>query len=299
MDIAIILAVILGLLIGSFLNVVIYRVPIMLEREWDIAAREQLKLDDKFLNTLPENAAQTVREHIRLTADQTGKFNLITPPSRCSSCGSPVKPWQNVPIISWLILRGKCHTCKTPISIRYPLVETLTGVLFGLMAWQYGLTVITVGACLFTAFVIALTFIDADKQILPDTLTLPLVWLGIVFNWYTDFITLQQSVMGAIAGYMSLWTMYHLFKLFTGKEGMGYGDFKILAAIGAWLGTEILPMVILASSIVGIIAFVLKRYTRDQAMAFGPCLAVAGWVVFLFHSSAGKAINWWLTKSGF
>ncbi|MDK4683953.1 A24 family peptidase [Kingella negevensis] len=277
MDIAIILAVVFGLLIGSFLNVVIYRIPLILENMWNREAKLQLGME----------------------VGEEPIFNLMVPPSRCGNCGSPVRPWQNVPIISWLILRGKCHTCKTPISICYPLVELLTSVLFGVMAWQYGATIITVGACLFTAFVVALTFIDADTQLLPDQLTLPLIWLGLLFNLITGFIPLEQSVIGAVVGYMSLWTLFHVFKLLTGKEGMGYGDFKMLSAIGAWLGASILPIVVFAAALVGIIAFYAKRLSQGQPMAFGPCLAVAGWFVFLFYSSAGQALTWWLTKSGF
>ncbi len=276
--ITIFLATLFGLLIGSFLNVVIYRLPIMLEREWNQAARAQLGLEDD---------------------EQFPKFNLMTPPSRCGNCGSTVKPWQNIPIISWLLLGGRCASCKTSISARYPLVELLTGILFGLMAWQYGWSSITLGACLFTAIVVALTFIDADTQLLPDQLTIPLVWLGLLFNLITDFIPLEKAVMGALIGYMSLWTLFHVFKLLTGKEGMGYGDFKMLAAIGAWLGTTILPIVILAAALVGIAAALVKRVKNGQPMAFGPCLAVAGWFVFLFYEQVDTFVTWWLTKSGF
>lgn len=273
------LAALFGLLIGSFLNVVIYRLPIMLEREWNQAAKMQLGIEDN--------------------AEPQPIFNLLTPPSRCGNCGSRVRPWQNIPIISWLLLGGKCGSCKTSISIRYPLVELLTGILFGIMAWQYGASSITIGACLFTAFVVAMTFIDADTQLLPDQLTLPLVWLGLLFNLITGFIPLPQAVIGAVVGYMSLWSLYHIFKLLTGKEGMGYGDFKMLAAIGAWLGLSILPLVVFIAAIVGIIAALLKRISKGQPMAFGPCLAVAGWFIFLFHNHAGTLINWWLGKSGF
>ena len=274
---ALFLAPLLGLLVGSFLNVVIYRLPVMLNNEW----------------------TQMAKEYLGIETDEVPVFNLIVPPSRCGNCGAAVRPWQNIPVISWLLLRGKCHTCKTPISIRYPLVELLTALLFGLMAWQYGGTSITVGACLFTAIVVALTFIDADTQLLPDQLTLPLVWLGLLFNLITQFVPLEKAVLGAIVGYMSLWTLFHAFKLLTGKEGMGYGDFKMLAAIGAWLGLDILPIVVLVAAVVGIIAALIKRVSQGQPMAFGPCLAVAGWFIFLFHNSAVQAFNWWLTKSGF
>lgn len=268
----------MGLLIGSFLNVVIYRLPIMLDRQWTSMAKEQLNIEE---------------------TEETPTFNLMTPASQCGHCGTKVKAWQNIPVLSWLLLRGKCYSCQKPIGLRYPLVELLTSALFGLMAWQYGDSAITIGACLFTAIIVALTFIDADTQLLPDQLTLPLIWLGLLFNVYTGFIPLQQAVIGAVIGYMSLWTLFHVFKLLTGKEGMGYGDFKLLAAIGAWLGVAILPIVVFAAALVGIVAALLMRVAKGQAMAFGPCLAIAAWVVFLFHSSAMEAITWWLRSSGF
>ena len=277
MDISIVIAVIFGLLIGSFLNVVIYRLPVMLNNEWTRAARE----------------------HLGLEAIEQPAFNLITPRSRCGNCGEGVKPWHNIPVISWLFLRGQCSSCHAPISIRYPLVELLTGVLFGLMAWRYGYSLETMGACLFTAYVVAMTFIDADTQLLPDELTLPLVWFGLLFNLYTGFVPLDQAVIGAMVGYMSLWTLFHAYKLLTGKEGMGYGDFKLLAAIGAWLGVGVIPITLLVASVVGIAAFLVKRIARNTPMAFGPCLALAGWFVFLFHGSVGEFIRWWLMKSGF
>ena len=273
----IIFAVIFGLLVGSFLNVVIYRLPVWLNNTWTRAARE----------------------HLGLEAIEQPTFNLITPQSRCGNCGASVKPWQNIPVISWLMLRGKCYSCHTPISIRYPLVELLTGVLFGLMAWQYGYSLETIGACVFTAYVIAMTFIDADTQLLPDELTLPLIWFGLLFNLKTGFVPLEQAVIGAMVGYMSLWTLYWAFKLLTGKEGMGYGDFKLLAAIGAWLGVAVIPITLLGASVVGIVAFLVKRIARNTPMAFGPCLAIAGWFVFLFHDSVGDFVRWWLMKSGF
>lgn len=296
---AILVAMLFGLLVGSFLNVVIYRLPVMLDREWNAAARDQLELNDDFFNRLPENTAQTIRHHIGLTTEQNSAFNLMTPPSRCGHCGSPVKAWQNIPIISWLMLRGKCHRCQTAISIRYPLVELLTGVLFGVVAWQYGWTEITLWGCCLTAFIVAMTFIDADTQLLPDQLTLPLVWLGLLFNWRTGFIALEQALLGAVCAYMSLWLMNQLFKLLMGKEGMGGGDFKMLAAIGAWTGVANLPIVVMLAAIIGIIAAVIKRVGKGQPMAFGPCLAIVGWLIFVWHHSAAEAVEWWLQKSGF
>ena len=275
--IIIFLAALFGLLIGSFLNVVIYRLPIMLDKAWTAAARQQLNLE----------------------VEEQAKFNLLTPPSRCGNCGSAVRPWQNIPVISWLALRGRCASCRHPISIRYPLVEMLTAVMFGLMAWKFGESWVTVGACLFSAFIVALVFIDADTQLLPDDLTLPLVWLGLLFNWQTGFVSLPSALLGAVCGYMSLWLLFHLFKLLTGKDGMGYGDFKMLAAIGAWLGVAILPIVVLAAALVGIVAALVKRLAKSQPMAFGPCLGIAGWLVFLLHEQTDAAIRWWLHSSGF
>lgn len=274
---AIILALLIGLIIGSFLNVVIYRLPVMMESEYNRMAKLQLGME----------------------VEEEPVFNLMTPRSRCGSCGAAVRAWQNIPVISWLLLRGRCGSCSAKIAVRYPLVELLTGLLFAAMAWQYGETYITIGACLFTAYVVALTFIDADTQLLPDSLTIPLVWLGLLFNLMTGFVPLQSAVIGAMAGYMGLWSIYWLFKLLTGKEGMGYGDFKMLAAVGAWLGVSMLPVVVLAAAIVGIVAALLKRLSKGQPMAFGPCLAVAAWFVFLFREHVGAAVNWWLRASGF
>lgn len=297
-EMAIFAAVLLGLMVGSFLNVVVYRLPVMMERGWLNEAK--LILQERIqtvLAWLPEN--KTAEAQKLLGVQEEAPFNLLVPRSRCGSCGAPVKAWQNIPVISWLLLRGRCHSCQTPISIRYPLVELLTALLFGAVAWQYGWTEITVWGCLLTAFVLALTFIDADTQLLPDQLTLPLVWLGLLFNLHTGFVSLPQAVWGAVVGYMSLWLMFHLFKLLTGKDGMGYGDFKMLAAVGAWTGVSALPIVVLAASLVGIAAALIKRVSRGQPMAFGPCLAVSGWLVFLFHAPTQAALNWWLNKSGF
>ncbi|QMT31227.1 prepilin peptidase [Alysiella filiformis] len=280
MNIEVLFALILGLLVGSFLNVVIYRLPVMMENDWTQFSKEHLGL-------------------IQENDPQPEKFNLMTPPSRCGNCGSPVRPWQNMPIISWLILRGKCASCHTPISIRYPLVELLTGLLFALVAWQYGWSPITVWGCLFTAFVIALTFIDADTQYLPDQLTMPLIWLGFLFNWHTGFISLEQAMLGAVVGYMSLWILSNAYKLWRGVDGMGGGDFKLLAAVGAWTGLQNLAVIVLMAACVGIVAGLIKRVAKQQPMAFGPCLAIAGWIVFVWHDKVLYGVNWWLHKSGF
>lgn len=298
-EMAIFMAVLFGLMVGSFLNVVVYRLPVMLNREWNAAAREQLGLTEEFVNGLPENARQTLRQQIGLTSEQMGEFTLSKPRSRCGKCGALVKAWQNIPIISWLILKGKCHTCKTPISMRYPLVELLTGVVFGVVAWQFGWTDITVWVCLLSAFVIALTFIDADTQFLPDQLTLPLMWLGLLFNWQGGFVSLHQAVLGAVCGYMSLWTLNKIHKIIRGIDGMGYGDFKMLAAIGAWAGAMSLPIVVLVASLVGIVGALINRVGWGKATAFGPSLGIAGWCVVVWHTQFSQLILWWLTKSGF
>lgn len=295
----IIVALLFGLLIGSFLNVVIYRLPVMLNRDWTEAACEQLNINDEFWQKQPASVAQGLREHFGLNRAVSGTFNLMTPPSRCGNCGSAVRPWQNIPVLSWLMLRGKCAGCHTPISIRYPLVELLTGVLFAVMAFKYGWTWYTVGACLFTAYVVAMTFIDADTQLLPDDLTIPLMRWGLLFNLLTSFIPLTQSVWGMLIGYMSLWTLSQTYKLIRGVDGMGAGDFKMLAAIGAWLGAWILPVVIFAAAMVFLVVAIIRGIGKEQPMAYGPCLGVAGWLVFLFYDVVMRGVTAWLTGSGF
>lgn len=273
------LTVIFGLLIGSFLNVVIYRVPVMMERGWTQFAKEHLNLP--------------------LTAEEEAPFTLSKPDSRCPKCHAPVKAWQNIPIVSYLLLGGKCSSCKTPISIRYPLVELLTGVLFGVVAWQYGWSWLTLGGLIFTAMLIALTFIDYDTQYLPDSLTLPLVWLGLLYNFNGAFTTLQSAVLGAVCGYMSLWLLCYVYKLLTGKIGMGGGDFKLLAALGSWLGVGVLPVLVFMAALIGIIGALVSRVGKGQQFAFGPSLAVAGWIIFIANEPIHQLIQWWLMKSGF
>lgn len=268
----------LGLLVGSFLNVVVYRLPVMLQQEWELAAREQLGL-----------AVDTPQL----------KFNLCTPASRCGSCGVKIRCWQNIPVFSWLFLRGRCAHCHVRISIRYPLVELLTALLFGVVGWQYGLTVEGIFACIFVAFVIAMIFIDADTQLLPDQLTLPLIWLGLLFNLLSGFIHLDSAVIGAMVGYLSLWSLYYLFKLLTGKEGMGRGDFKMLSAIGAWFGAGVLPIVAFVAALIGIVFATIKQIGRGKPIAFGPCLGIAALLVLLFYEKFRLLIDWWLHKSGF
>ena len=261
---AALVACIFGLLIGSFLNVVIYRVPKMMQRESEnYVAHESGK-------PLPHG----------------DRFNLMVPRSACPHCGHGITALENIPVLSYLVLRGKCSQCKAPISARYPVIEAITGALSGWLVWQFGGGMTGLAVLVFAWMLIAMTFIDADTQLLPDDLTLPLVWLGLLVNLQGLFVPLQEAVIGAAAGYLSLWTIFWLFKLVTGKEGMGYGDFKLLAALGAWLGWKMLPVIILMSSlvgaVVGIALIVLARRGRQIPIPFGPYLAAAG-LITLFY----------------
>ncbi len=257
-------SVILGLMVGSFLNVVIHRLPKMMEREWHANC---LELQGK------EVPAQT-------------KYTLVSPRSACPKCGHQITALENIPIISWLILRGKCSNCKTNISIRYPLIEALTGALIGLVAYKFGYTYSALFAFIYVFALVTLTFIDFDTQLLPDDITLPLLWLGLIFNLNTGFTDLKSAVLGAIFGYLILWSVYWLFKLVTGKEGMGYGDFKLLGAIGAWFGWQLLPAVILLSSVLGAVIGIgmiaLRGKTGNTAIPFGPFLALGGIAALFF-----------------
>lgn len=257
-------SVIFGLMVGSFLNVVIYRLPKIMEQEWH---NNCLELQGK-----------------DIPAQQ--QFTLSKPRSSCPHCGHKIKAFENVPVISYLLLRGRCSACKTPISIRYPLVEIFTGTLIGLTSWQFGYTSATLFAWVFVFALIALTFIDFDTQLLPDDITLPLLWLGLLFNLNSGFTDLESAVIGAMAGYLVLWSVFWLFKLIRGKEGMGYGDFKLLAAIGAWFGWKMLPAVILLSStlgaIIGIALIVLTKRSKEFPIPFGPFLAIGGIAALFF-----------------
>jgi leader peptidase (prepilin peptidase)/N-methyltransferase len=248
----------LGLLVGSFLNVVIHRLPKMMERDWQCQCAEL--------------RGEAPAEHEPLS--------LAKPRSRCPSCGHAISALENIPVISWLFLRGHCSECSAPISVRYPIVEALTGLLSAFAAAHFGFGWAAAGAVLLVWCLIALTFIDFDTQLLPDSITLPLLWAGLLFNLSGTFVDLQSAVLGAIIGYLSLWSVYWGFKLTTGKEGMGYGDFKLLAALGAWLGWQMLPLVILLSSlvgaVVGIALIVLAKQGRNVPIPFGPYLAAAG-----------------------
>ena len=257
-------ATVIGLLIGSFLNVVVYRLPIMMQRDWQAQAREVLELPGV--------------EHER--------FDLLLPDSSCPHCGHRIRPWENIPLLSWLALRGRCSGCQAPISKRYPLVELACGVLSGYVAWHFGFGWQAGAALLLSWGLLAMSLIDADHQLLPDVLVLPLLWLGLIVNQSGLFASPADAFWGAVAGYLSLWSVYWLFKLVTGKEGMGYGDFKLLAMLGAWGGWQILPLTILLSSLVGavlgIVILRLRRAGSATPLPFGPYLAIAGWIALLW-----------------
>jgi leader peptidase (prepilin peptidase)/N-methyltransferase len=270
---------VLGLVVGSFLNVVIHRLPLMLERQW----REQCaEMSAESGVTTPSAAAAGER------------FNLVVPRSACPSCGAPITALQNLPVLSWLLLRGRCASCGKPISVRYPLVEAFTAILSALVAWRFGFGWPALAAMALTWFLIALTFIDIDHQLLPDSMTLPLLWLGLLLSLWGDYgaggaplpVDLRSSVLGAMAGYVSLWSVYHLFRLLTGKEGMGYGDFKLFAALGAWLGWQmLLPIILIAAAVgavTGLILITARGRNRSAPIPFGPFLAGAGWLMLMF-----------------
>ena len=255
----------IALSVGSFLNVVIYRLPVMMKREWRAQATEVLELN--------------------APAPTGPPFNLMVPRSRCSSCETTISARHNIPLLSWLLLRGRCANCDVKISARYPLIELLTAVASIFVLAAYGYTWLGLAGLAFTWAVIALTFIDLDTKLLPDQITLPLLWLGLIVNVLGGFTDLTSAVIGAVVGYLVLWSIYWAFKLITGKEGMGYGDFKLLAAMGGWFGWQTLPMLVLISSMVGILlggTFLLLRRSRE-AIPFGPYLAIAGWVTLLEH----------------
>ncbi|MCE3263298.1 MAG: prepilin peptidase [Pseudoduganella sp.] len=261
---AAVVAGILGLMIGSFLNVVIHRLPIMMQRE-----------SDNYV------AAESGKE-----LPHTDRYNLVVPRSACPHCGHQITALENIPVVSWLVLRGKCRACKAPISARYPIIEALTALLSGWLVWQFGFGWAGMATLVFAWLLVAMTFIDADTQLLPDDLTYPLLWLGLLVNIQGTFVPLQDAVLGAAAGYLVLWTVYWAFKLLTGKEGMGYGDFKLLAALGAWLGWQMLPAIILLSSVVGAVVgitlILFFKHGRSKPIPFGPYLAGAGMLAMLF-----------------
>jgi len=261
----------LGLLLGSFLNVVIYRLPRILEKQWRCSCYEILQ-------------QQPPKE------DQPKRFNLMVPASCCPNCQRPIKAWENIPVISYLFLKGRCAGCEQPISKRYPIIELLTALLSALLAYHYGFGWPLAACLVLTWALICLTMIDIDTQLLPDNITLPLLWLGLIANSQGLFVTLPEALWGAVLGYLSLWSVYQLFKLVTGKEGMGYGDFKLLAALGAFMGWQALPVIIILSSLVGavigIAGIIILGRDKNIPIPFGPYLAIAGWLNLLF----GEAI---------
>jgi leader peptidase (prepilin peptidase) / N-methyltransferase len=266
------ICILLGLTVGSFLNVVIYRLPVMMHAEWRRDSRAFLELDAE---------------------SETDVFNLSWPNSHCPSCQSPLKAWQNIPVLSYVLLRGRCHQCGTGIALRYPLVELLTGLISAVLAWHFGYGWPLAFGLLLSWALIAMSFIDLDQQLLPDTITLPMLWLGLLLSVFDIYVDSHASIIGAACGYLSLWTVYQVFKLVTGKEGMGFGDFKLLALLGAWEGWQMLPMIILLSSlagaVVGIAMIASQRQQQNQPMPFGPYLAIAGWIALLW----GEQINQW------
>jgi leader peptidase (prepilin peptidase) / N-methyltransferase len=267
--------VLFSLCIGSFLNVVIYRLPIILDREWRSQCHEYLDISDHE----PDAA--------------TARLGLATPASSCPHCGHAIRAWENIPVISYLLLRGRCAACGAPISIQYPLIEAATALLSLIIAYRYGVSLQTPAALVLTWTLIALTMIDIHKQLLPDSLTLPLLWLGLLFALFDTFAPLKDCVIGAIAGYGVLWLVFQLFRLVTGKEGMGFGDFKLLAALGAWTGWMMLPQIVLVSSVIGAVAgitmLVTGRTRTQQPIPFGPYLALAGWIALLWGDSINRA----------
>lgn len=270
----VVIVAIFSLVIGSFLNVVIYRLPKMMENDWQQEYQAYFNADT--------------------TAAAPARFNLAVPRSACPACNAPVQARDNVPVLSWLLLKGKCRSCSAPISARYPVVEALTAVLSAVVAWKLGFG-LAAAVIIFTTWVlIALTFIDIDKMLLPDQLTLPLLWLALLFSLSDSaFVNPAQAIVGAAAGYLSLWSVYWLFKLLTGKEGMGYGDFKLLAVFGALLGAAQLPLIILLSSLVGAVVGItlLSVQGKDKAtpIPFGPYIAAAGWIALLWGEQLTNA----------
>jgi leader peptidase (prepilin peptidase)/N-methyltransferase len=270
---------IIGLLVGSFLNVVIYRLPVMMQRQWRSDCQSYLELP--------------------ADAENTEVFNLSRPLSRCPSCKAPIKPYQNIPVLSYVLLKGQCANCGLAISKRYPLIEAFTAILSMFVAWHFGYSVQAGFALLLTWSLVALSFIDIDHQLLPDSITLPMLWLGLLLSVFSVFVDANTSIIGAVAGYLALWTVYQLFKLATGKEGMGYGDFKLLALFGAWLGWQVLPVIILLSSLVGAVIgvsmIVFGGHERGKPIPFGPYLAAAGWLAMLWGHDI---IKWYSNFAG-
>jgi leader peptidase (prepilin peptidase)/N-methyltransferase len=288
------ICLLLGLLMGSFLNVVIHRLPVMLRRDWRQQSAEILS------EWSAEKDAPGELVQVRTGLEKLGPalaaapaYNLIAPRSACPRCGHRIGALQNIPVVSYLVLRGRCAGCKTRISPRYPVVEAFTGLVSAYVGWRFGFSLAALAGLLFAWALIAAAVIDFDTQLLPDDITLPLTWLGLLFNLWGALTTLEAAVIGAIAGYLALWSVYWAFKLATGKEGMGFGDFKLLAAIGAFLGWKMLPAVILLSSLVGAVVGIgliaLARHGRNIPIPFGPYLAAAGLLALFFGEDINRA----------
>lgn len=275
---------VVGLMVGSFLNVVVYRLPIMMYGGWRKECIEFLELAPEAV-PLSQSAG-----NVQLTEEEP--FNLVLPLSRCSSCKAPIKPYQNIPVLSYLFLKGKCAHCGAPISWRYPAIELLTAVLSAVVAWHFGYTLQTLFALLLTWSLIALTFIDIDHHLLPDSINLPMIWLGLILSLFGLYTDAHSSIIGAAAGYGSLWLVFHLFKLATGKDGMGFGDFKLLALFGAWLGWQSLPLIVLLSTltgaVLGVASIIFAKRDHSAPIPFGPYLAIAGWIALIWGDSINR-----------
>ncbi|MGI2132788.1 prepilin peptidase [Shewanella baltica] len=277
--------------IGSFLNVVIHRFPVMMKREWQQECNQ-------YLQEYHEDIVKKIGiEQLNKPIDAfPEKYNLVVPGSACPKCKTSIKPWHNLPLLGWLMLKGKCAACHAPISARYPIIEFVTGLLIATLAWHFGPSWQFIFASILTFVLVALTGIDLDEMLLPDQMTLPLLWLGLIINLNHTFASPTDAIIGAAAGYLSLWSIFWLFKILTGKEGMGYGDFKLLAVFGAWLGWQMLPLVILLSSlvgaVVGITMIVSKRLKQGNPIPFGPYIAAAGWIALLFGQ---QIVDWYLS----
>ncbi|XCY77999.1 A24 family peptidase [Pseudomonas sp. CBR-F] len=272
-------ALLLGLIVGSFINVLVWRLPKMLEREWRAQAHEVLGLP-----------AEPV----------AAPYNLMHPNSCCPRCNHPIRPWENIPLLSYVLLKGRCLSCHQPIGARYPITELACGLISAVVAWHFGFGWAAGAVLLLSWGLLAMSLIDADHQLLPDVLVLPLLWLGLILNSFGVFVSLHDALWGAVAGYMSLWSVFWVFKLITGKDGMGHGDFKLLAMLGAWGGWQILPMTLLLSSLVGVMGgLILLRLRKAHAstpMPFGPYLAIAGWIALLW---GGQITDFYLQSVGF
>ena len=265
------LVFVIGILVGSFLNLVIYRLPLMMQRQWRHECQSFLELP---------------------ITDMDQSFNLVFPASHCPHCQTPIKAYDNIPLISFCLLAGKCRDCQAAISVRYPLIELFTGLCSALIAWRFGLSIAMLFGLLLTWSLIAQSVIDIEHQLLADSISLPMLWLGLLLSIFSIYTNSHDSIIGAIGGYLSLWSVYQLFKLATGKDGMGYGDFKLLALLGAWLGWQYLPLIILLSSLVGaMIGFsmvLLKNHKFSQPIPFGPYLAGAGWVALMWGTELNQ-----------